>query len=217
MVLVLTGGSPIAVPEDIADAIVFAWYSGEQGGTAVADILFGDTVPSGKLPITFPASTAQLPPYEDYSMKGRTYRYMTETPLYPFGFGLSYTAFRFDSLSLSAGEIAAGGAVRADLKLSNTGSRDAEEVVQIYVSRDNRTGDDPLSSLRAFRRVPVPAGQTVSVPFDLPAAAFESINADGEAVLLPGTYTVIAADAAPVPAAGEKGAVPPLQARITVK
>ncbi|MCL2271040.1 MAG: glycoside hydrolase family 3 C-terminal domain-containing protein, partial [Treponema sp.] len=83
VILVLTGGSPIAIPEDIADAIIFAWYPGEQGGKAVADIIFGDVVPSGKLPITFPASTDQLPPYDDYSMKGRTYRYMTEKPLYP--------------------------------------------------------------------------------------------------------------------------------------
>jgi len=216
MILVLTGGSPIAIPEDIADAVIFAWYPGELGGKAVADIIFGDTVPSGKLPITFPASTSQLPPYEDYSMKGRTYRYMTAKPLYPFGFGLSYTTFRFDSITLSAPSISAGAAVKAQVTLSNTGKRDAEEAAQIYISKDDKDADDPLSSLRAFRRVVVPAGKTITVEFELPAAAFETVNAEGNSVLLPGSYTVIAADAAPVPAAVEKGAPAPVKARIRV-
>ena len=218
LILVLTGGSPIAVPEDIADAVIFAWYPGEQGGKAVADIIFGDVTPSGKLPITFPASTSQLPAYEDYSMKGRTYRYMTEKPQYPFGFGLSYTSFRFDSLSLSAPSISAAAApVKASVTLSNTGKRDAEEVVQLYVSKNERGADDPLSSLRDFRRVFVPSGKSVTVEFDLPAAAFETVNAEGDSVLLPGSYTVIAADAAPVPAAVEKGAPAPVTAKIEVK
>jgi len=216
VILVLTGGSPIAIPEDIADAVIFAWYPGEQGGKAVADIIFGDVVPSGKLPITFPASTSQLPPYEDYAMKGRTYRYMTEKPLYPFGFGLSYTSFRFDSITLSAPSISAGAAVKARVTLSNTGKRDAEEVIQIYVSKDDKGKDDPLSSLRAFRRVFVPAGKTIKVEFDLPAAAFETVNAEGNSALLPGSYTVIAADASPVPVAVEKGAPAPVKAQIRV-
>jgi beta-glucosidase len=216
VILVLTGGSPIAIPEDIADAVIFAWYPGELGGKAVADIIFGDVVPSGKLPITFPASTEQLPPYEDYSMKGRTYRYMTEKPLYPFGFGLSYTSFRFDSLTLSAPSISSTASVKAFVKLSNTGKRDAEEVVQVYVAKDERGADDPLFSLRAFRRVFVPAGKTATAEFDLTAAAFETVNAEGDSVLLPGSYTVIAADAAPVPVSAEKGAPSPVQAKITV-
>jgi len=216
VILVLTGGSPIAFPEDLADAVIFAWYPGELGGKAVADIIFGDTVPSGKLPVTFPASTAQLPPYEDYSLKGRTYRYMTEKPLYPFGFGLSYTGFRFDSITLSTPEISAGKSVKAAVKLSNTGKRDADEVVQIYVARDGRGADDPLFSLRAFRRVFVPAGKSIDVEFELPATAFETINAEGDSVLLPGSYTVIASDAAPVPVALEKGAPAPVSAKVKV-
>jgi beta-glucosidase len=216
VILVLTGGSPIAIPEDIADAVIFAWYPGELGGKAVADIIFGDTVPSGKLPITFPASTAQLPPYEDYSMKGRTYRYMKEKPLYPFGFGLSYTSFRCDSLTLSAPSISAAATVKAKVTLSNTGKRDAENVVQIYVSKDERGADDPEFSLRAFRRVSVPAGKAITTEFALPAAAFETVNAEGDSVLLPGSYTVIAADSAPLPVAIEKGAAVPVKARITV-
>jgi beta-glucosidase len=216
VILVLTGGSPIAIPEDIADAVIFAWYPGELGGKAVADIIFGDVVPSGKLPITFPVSTAQLPPYEDYSMKGRTYRYMKEKPLYPFGFGLSYTNFRFDSLTLSTPSISAAATVKAKVTLSNTGKREAENVVQIYVSKDERGADDPEFSLRAFRRVLVPAGKSVTAEFALPASAFETVNAEGDSVLLPGSYTVIAADAAPLPVSVEKGAPSPVQAKITV-
>ncbi|MDR1637733.1 MAG: glycoside hydrolase family 3 C-terminal domain-containing protein, partial [Treponema sp.] len=216
LILILTGGSPIAFPEDIADAILFAWYPGERGGEAVADILFGDSVPSGKLPITFPASTAQLPPYEDYAMRGRTYRYMKEKPLYPFGFGLSYTSFRFDELRLSSGKIAPGDGVTATVRLSNTGDRDAEEVVQIYVSRDDAGEDEPAFSLRAFRRLPVPAGKTVDLEFPLPASAFETVNGQGESLVLPGLYTVSAADAAPLAAAVEKGAARPVKAALEI-
>jgi beta-glucosidase len=216
VILVLTGGSAIAFPEDIADAVIYAWYPGEKGGQAVADIIFGDVVPSGKLPITFPVSTAQLPPYEDYRMTGRTYRYMTEKPLYPFGFGLSYTGFRFDSLELSASSLSAGVSLRAVVKVSNTGKRDAEEVVQIYIARENRGADDPASSLRAFRRILIPAGQTISAEFELAAAAFESVNAGGENVLVPGAYTVYAGDAAPLPVSVEKGAPKPAHASITI-
>ncbi|MDR1301909.1 MAG: glycoside hydrolase family 3 C-terminal domain-containing protein, partial [Treponema sp.] len=118
LILILTGGSPIAFPEDIADAILFVWYPGEQGGTAVADILFGDKAPSGKLPITFPASTAQLPPYDNYAMQGRTYRYMQEQPLYPFGFGLSYTRFRIDTVMLSTHELSAGSSVQVTVQVT---------------------------------------------------------------------------------------------------
>ena len=216
IILVLTGGSPIAFPENIADAVIFAWYPGELGGKAVADIIFGDVAPSGKLPITFPVSTEQLPPYEDYSMKGRTYRYMEEKPQYPFGFGLSYTSFRFDSVVLSAPEISLGGSIKATVTISNTGKTDADEVVQIYVTRDERGDDEPLSSLRGFRRIFIAAGKSETVEFELPASAFETVNADGEYVLLPGSYTVIAADAAPVPVAVEKGAATPVSAKVKV-
>jgi beta-glucosidase len=216
IILVLTGGSPIAFPEDIADAVIFAWYPGESGGQAVADIIFGDVVPSGKLPITFPASTAQLPPYEDYSMKGRTYRYMTEKPMYPFGFGLSYTSFRFDSITLSAPAISGGGSVKASVAVSNTGKYDADEVVQLYVSRDERGGDEPVASLRGFRRVFLPAGRAKTVEFELSSAAFETVSEEGEYRLLPGSYAVVAADAAPLPVSVEKGAPSPVLAKIKV-
>jgi len=221
IILVLTGGSPIAFPEDLADAVIFAWYPGESGGKAVADIIFGDTVPSGKLPITFPASTEQLPPYEDYSMKGRTYRYMTEKPLYPFGFGLSYTKFKFDSIKLSVDTISVGGKVKVSVNISNAGKIDADEVVQIYVSKEAQNENDPIASLRGFKRINIPAGKTKTVEFDLAASAFETVNDQGESVLVPGVYKVIAADAAPVPLASplsvEKGAPAPVSATINIK
>jgi beta-glucosidase len=216
IILVLTGGSPIAFPEELVDAVIFAWYPGEQGGKAVADIIFGDTVPSGKLPITFPASTEQLPPYEDYSMKGRTYRYMTEKPLYPFGFGLSYTNFRFDSINLSSPSISAGGCVKARVTVTNTGKRDAEEVVQLYISRDKREADEPFASLKGFKRVFIPAGKAKTVEFDLFSAIFETISVEGESVLLPGSYSVIAADAAPALVSVEKGAPEPVVEKIMI-
>jgi beta-glucosidase len=206
IVLVLTGGSPIAFPEELADAVIFAWYPGELGGKAVADIIFGDTVPSGKLPITFPASTDQLPPYEEYSMKGRTYRYMTEKPQYPFGFGLSYTTFRFDSVKLLESPAGKDYVVKASVTMSNIGKRDADNVVQIYVSKDQRAENDPIVSLRDFRRVHIKAGKSVTVDFELPRSAFETINNEGASEYLPGSYTIIAADVAPVPVAKEKGA-----------
>ena len=216
VILVLTGGSPIAIPEDIADAVIFAWYPGELGGKALADIIFGDVVPSGKLPVSFPASTRALPPYEDYSMKGRTYRYMTERPLYPFGFGLSYTSFRFDSITLSSPVIKTGETVKAVVSLSNTGKRDAHEVVQIYVSRNERGADDPKLSLRAFQKVFIPVGKSKTVELELPASAFETINAEGMSVLLPGFYKVIASDAVPLPVSMDKGAPTPVAATIKI-
>ena len=154
-------------------------------------------------------------------MKGRTYRYMTEKPLYPFGFGLSYTGFRFDSITLSPigtsmGEISAGASVKASVQVTNTGKRDADEVVQIYISKDERGTNDPLYSLRDFRRVFIPAGKSATVEFELPAAAFETVNAEGEFVLEKGFYTVIASDAAPAPVSVEKGAPAPVKAKIIV-
>ncbi|MDR2397772.1 MAG: glycoside hydrolase family 3 C-terminal domain-containing protein, partial [Spirochaetaceae bacterium] len=214
LILVLTGGSPIAVPEDIADAILFVWYPGEQGGAAVADILFGDRAPTGKLPITFPASTAQLPPYDDYALRGRTYRYMQDTPLYPFGFGLTYTSFHFGAPELSVEELKAGDSVRVRVPVTNTGRRDGEAVIQVYVAKERPGPEDPRAALRKFARQVIPAGETQTFCVDLPSAAFETITEEGQSILVPGSYKVIVADAAPLPVAVEKGATPPVSARI---
>jgi beta-glucosidase len=149
-------------------------------------------------------------------MKGRTYRYMTEKPLYPFGFGLSYTSFRFDSISLSAPAISTGGSVKATVTVTNTGKMDADEVIQVYISRDGRGENEPIASLRGFRRVFIPAGKSKTVEFGLSAAVFETVGEEGGSRLLPGSYTVIAADSAPVPVSVEKGAASPISAKIKV-
>ncbi len=191
LVLVLTGGSPIAMPEiyDLVDAIVFAWYPGEEGGQAVADILFGDIVPSGKLPITFPKSVDDLPPYNDYTMKGRTYKYMTKTPQFPFGFGLSYTSFKYDNLKVSK--------EKASFSITNNGNVDAEEVAQVYVSSPNAGKNDPISTLVGFTRVSLKAGVTkqVSIPFS--KKAFIQFDSDGKEITQKGTYTIHVGGASP--------------------
>jgi beta-glucosidase len=216
LVLVLTGGSPIAIPEEIADAILFAWYPGEEGGHVIADIIFGDVVPSGHLPVTFPLSTRQLPPYDDYAMKGRTYRYMTEEPLWPFGFGLSYARFSFGRLVLSAPSIAAGETLTATVSVTNEGLVAADEVIQLYVSKDSRSDSDPVSSLRAFKRVRIEGGAAIDVTFALGASDFASIRESGEAVLETGCYTVLAGDSSPGKVSVKKGASVPASASIRV-
>ena len=170
VIFVNCSGSAIALkPEtETCDAIVQAWYPGQEGGTAVADVLFGDYNPAGKLPVTFYKSSDQLPDYEDYSMKGRTYRYFDDA-LFPFGYGLSYTSFTIDNGQLTM-DNAGNGTLTVDV--TNTGNRDGEEVVQLYI-RDLQDKDGPLKSLRAFERVSVKAGQTAKVVLRLTPKSFE--------------------------------------------
>ena len=170
VIFVNCSGSAIALmPEtETCDAIVQAWYPGQEGGTAVADVLFGDYNPAGKLPVTFYKSSDQLPDYEDYSMKGRTYRYFDDA-LFPFGYGLSYTSFAIGNGQLTI-DNAGNGTLTVDV--TNTGNRDGEEVVQLYI-RDLQDKDGPLKSLRAFERVSVKAGQTAKVVLRLTPKSFE--------------------------------------------
>ena len=148
----------------LADAILQAWYPGEQGGTAVADVLFGDYNPSGRLPVTFYKNVEQLPDYEDYSMKGRTYRYFNGQPQYPFGYGLSYTTFKYGKMKYKKG--------RLFVDVTNTGNRKGAEVVQVYV-RNLADTDGPLKTLRGFKRVTLNAGETKTVEIDMPRERFE--------------------------------------------
>lgn len=185
LVLVLTGGSPIAIPElhDIVDAILFVWYPGEEGGTAVADVLFGDVPPSGKLPITFPKSVNQLPPYIDYNMKGRTYKYMSKEPQYPFGFGLSYTSFEYSDIKLDEN-------YNVSAVVKNTGTIDSEEVVQLYISSPLAGIEDPIFDLKSFKREFVKAGESKSIMFQLSKEKFEQFNDEGKKELRSGTYKI---------------------------
>ncbi|HMC61856.1 MAG TPA: glycoside hydrolase family 3 C-terminal domain-containing protein, partial [Candidatus Solibacter sp.] len=166
LVLVLMNGSALAVnwARDHVPAIVEAWYPGQGGGEALADVLFGDYNPSGRLPVTFYRSVDQLPPFTDYAMKGRTYRYFEGDPLYPFGFGLSYTTFAYRKLSLP-GRVKAGDEVQVAVEVENTGSRSGEEVVQLYMSAAGATGPQPKHWLAAFERVALRAGEKKTVRF----------------------------------------------------
>ena len=165
VIFVCCSGSAIALqPEtETCDAIVQAWYAGQEGGTAVADVLFGDYNPSGKLPVTFYKSTSQLPDYEDYSMKGRTYRYFDD-PLYAFGYGQSYTAFEIGEATLT--QQTADRQMKLTVPVTNIGQRDGVETVQVYI-RDLSDPDGPLRSLRAFQRISVKAGQTATAELTL--------------------------------------------------
>ena len=170
VIFVNCSGSCIALqPEtETCDAIVQAWYPGQEGGTAVADVLFGDVNPSGKLPVTFYKSDSQLPDYEDYSMRGRTYRYFDDA-LFPFGYGLSFTRFE---MSNGKWEMRNDGSGTLTVDVTNTGSRDGSETVQVYI-RNLQDKEGPLKSLRAFKRVDVKAGRTATVTLDLDRKAFE--------------------------------------------
>jgi beta-glucosidase len=218
VVLVLTGGSPIALGEleDMVEAIVYVWYPGEECGIAVADVLFGKKSPSGKLPITFPKSANQLPPFEDYNMAGHTYRYAKWEPLFPFGFGLSYTKFSYHDLSLSQNTFRAGETLEASVALTNTGNCDAEEVVQVYLKDLEASFTVPQQNLVAFRRVSLKAGETQQVAFTLPAEAMQQFNEDGKPVLEPGDFQLTIGGCSPSPRGQRLGAPEPATATFTV-
>ena len=165
VVLVNFSGSAMGlVPEtETCDAILQAWYPGEEGGNALADVLLGDAAPSGKLPVTFYKSVEQLPDFEDYNMEGHTYRYFRGEPLYPFGYGLSYTTFEYGEARVHKGELV--------IPVTNTGAVDGAEVVQLYLRRPSDE-KGPLKTLRGFRRVEIPAGETVTVKFPLNSETF---------------------------------------------
>lgn len=168
VILVNFSGSAMGlVPENqFCDAILQAWYPGETGGKAVADVLFGKYNPAGRLPVTFYRNTEQLPDYENYEMKGRTYRYLNEEPLYPFGYGLSYTVFEYGQPWVNTPQILAGNGVTLTVPVKNTGKYNGEEVVQVYLKKEIDI-DGPNKTLREFKRVFIKAGETANVVFEL--------------------------------------------------
>ena len=203
LIVVVTGGSPITMPEvdALADAILWVWYPGQEGGNAVADVIFGNQVPSGKLPLTFPVSADQLPDFEEYSMVERTYRYMTSKPLYPFGYGLSYSEFHFDDLHLDKEEIAPDGSLNVSVAVKNAGHFDAEEVVQLYVTVPDPDGIQPRWSLKGFTRVSLKKGGSTTLSFKLDRDELEQFGQDGKTSVMRGTYTVHVGNVSP----GERG------------
>ena len=188
VIFVNCSGSAIALEPETqsCDAILQAWYAGQEGGTAVADVLFGDYNPSGKLSVTFYKSDAQLPDYEDYSMKGRTYRYFSD-PLFAFGYGQSYTTFAIGDATIEG----QGGSYKVSVPVTNSGQRNGTEIVQLYI-RNTADQEGPLKSLRAFQRVDVKAGQSATATIALTPESFEFWDAETNTMRTkPGTYEIL--------------------------
>jgi beta-glucosidase len=192
VIFVNCSGSAIALaPEtESCDAILQAWYGGESGGQAVADVLFGDYNPSGKLPITFYKNIGQLADFEDYSMKGRTYRYMSD-PLFPFGYGLSYTTFAISNARFSKTVIQNNESVELTIPVTNTGKRNGTEIIQVYIRKVN-DNDGPLKTLRGFQRLEVAAGKSAQAVINLPYTSFEFYDrSNGKMAVTAGEYEVL--------------------------
>ena len=191
VVLVLTNGSALAVnwAKEHANAILDAWYPGEEGGTAVAETLSGKNNPAGRLPVTFYTGIEQLPSFEDYSMKNRTYRYFRGTPLYPFGYGLSYTTFSYSGLSLPTSPVAAGQPMSTEVTVTNTGKVAGDEVAQLYLSFPAVAGA-PIRALRGFKRVHLDPGQSQTLHFDLKPRDLSMVTSVGQIVIPEGKYSI---------------------------
>lgn len=195
LIVVITGGSPIIIPEiyELADAIIYVWYPGEQGGNAVGDIIFGDVSPSGRMPFTVPYSVDDLPAFENYDMAGRTYRYMEKEPLFPFGFGLSYTTFEYSNVSSKI----ENEKVVVSAQIKNTGTVTADEVAQLYISSPLSGKDYPFYSLQSFKRLKLKPGETKQVEFELSKEQFLQVDEKGEGFLPKGEYKITVGGAVP--------------------
>lgn len=204
VVVVLMNGRPLAVPEvaDAAPALLETWFLGTEHGVAIADALFGDYNPGGKLPVTFPRRTGQIPIYYNHRNTGRpgdtanhyTSKYLDLplTPLFPFGYGLSYTTFAYSNLKLSAPSIRAGDTVTVSVDVRNTGDRPGDEVVQLYMRDDVASVAEPVKELKGFRRITLAAGETRTVTFKLTPDEFALYDHDMRRVIEPGTFTIYA-------------------------
>ena len=205
LVVVLMSGSAVALDwaQQHADAILAAWYPGQSGGTAIARVLAGDDNPGGRLPVTFYRSTRDLPPYVSYAMKGRTYRYFDGKPLYPFGYGLSYTRFAYDGLSLSTSKLTAGHALTVSATVRNTGARAGDEVVQLYLVPP-QDGWAPRRALVGFQRVHLAAGAQQRVRFTLQPRQLSHVDASGRRAVEAGSYRLFVGDGQPGDAEGQQ-------------
>ena len=190
LVLVTMSGSALALnwENENIPAILHAWYPGQFGGTAIAETLFGDYNPAGRLPVTFYRSADQLPPFDDYKMEGRTYRYFHGEPLYPFGYGLSYSRFEYSSLQLPA-TTAVGADVNLSATVKNAGRVAGDEVVQVYVTLKSASGPAPIRSLVGTQRIRLNPGEARIVRFKIAARLLSQVLPNGERVLEPGDIT----------------------------
>jgi beta-glucosidase len=191
VIVVLMNGGALSVNQiqDKASAIILAGYPGQQGGNAVADVLFGDYNPAGRLPVTYYKSVDQLPAFENYDMAGRTYRYFNQEPLYPFGYGLSYTTFSYGNLSIPV-SVVAGDKVPVKVTITNTGKMEGDEVVQLYLTDEKASTPRPIRQLEGFQRINLKPGESKDVVFNLDPRQFSNINNKDKRVIEPGYYTL---------------------------
>jgi len=206
LIVVLMNGSALSVnwAKENSNAILEAWYSGEQGGTAIAETLAGTNNPAGRLPVTFYKGIEQLPPFEDYSMKNRTYRYFEGQPLYPFGYGLSYSQFAYHNLQLSPSKLNAGDSLSVDADVKNVSPREGDEVVELYLTFP-KSATAPIHALRAFTRIHVAAGETEHVHFTLDPRDLSSVDANGTRNVSEGDYQVTVGGGQPGTEASQVG------------
>jgi beta-glucosidase len=198
LIVVLQNGSALAVnwAQKNANAVLEAWYPGEEGGTAIAETLAGDNNPSGRLPLTFYSSLNQIPPFEEYSMRGRTYRYFVDKPLYGFGFGLSYTSFAYNNLRIASSTIPAGDPVTVEGDVKNTGAMAGDEVVELYLTQP-KAFETPLRVLAGFKRVHLNPGESAHVSLIIDPRSLGQVDEKGNRVIVPGEYTVSLGGAQP--------------------
>lgn len=218
LVLVLFSGSPLTVnwAHEHVPAIIQAWYPGEEGGNALADIIFGDYNPAGRLPITFVKSVDQLPPFTDYAMSGRTYRFSEEKPLYPFGYGLSYTTFAYSNLQAPP-ELAIGQDLVVQVDVENTGQRTGDEVVQLYIKHLSASVPTPRHSLQGFARIPLEPGEKRTVTFRLSPRQLAVFDEDGRCLVEPGVVEIFVGGSQPDPRSQELTGEKPLSIRVKLE
>lgn len=213
VIVVLMNGGALSVnkAQEKAAAILLAGYPGQQGGNAVADVLFGDYNPAGRLPVTYYKSVDQLPPFEDYNMQGKTYRYFTQEPLYPFGYGLSYTTFSYSNLEIPA-QAVAGNKVTVKVTVTNTGKREGDEVVQLYLTDEKASTPRPIRQLEGFERISLKPGESKVVEFNLEPRQFSIINKKNKRVIEPGYFTISVGGKQP----GFKGYLDPQHTQVLI-
>lgn len=200
LIVLITGGAPIAIPEilELADAVMYVWYPGQEGGNAVGDVLFGDSNPCGRLPFTVPYGIEDLPPFEDYSMKGRTYRYMEKTPLLPFGFGLSYSTFEYGNLDVATKNLKPGEPCDLSIQVANSSDFDGSEIVQVYLTQPGAGITAPLKKLVAFKKIQIRSGEILKTSFRLSEEAFVQYDDLGNPVIRKGDYRIEISGSCPV-------------------
>ncbi len=191
LIVVVASGTPLILTElsEIADALIYAWYPGQAGGYALADVLFGNASPSGRTPMTFVKSLEQLPDFVNYEMTGRTYKYMTEEPLYPFGYGLSYATFEYSNLAVQK-SAKAGDTIPVSVEVKNTSKVNADEIVQLYVSIEGAgEGKTPLRRLTDYQRIALNAGESRVVTLNIDPVSISKLKGDQKRVIESGTVT----------------------------